>query len=43
MVSLIDEEIQEGKINYININGNKVSLYIKLDFKIEYVYNVIEI
>ena len=42
MASLTDEEIQEGKTNYININGNKASLHIKPDFKIEYVHNVTE-
>ncbi|MDE5078775.1 MAG: hypothetical protein O4751_11070 [Trichodesmium sp. St2_bin6] len=42
MASLTDEEIQEGKTNYININGNTASLHIKPDFKIEYVHNVTE-
>ncbi|MDE5094499.1 MAG: hypothetical protein O4804_09770 [Trichodesmium sp. St11_bin5] len=42
MASLTDEEIQEGKTNYININGNQASLHIKPDFKIEYVHNVTE-
>ena len=42
MASLTEEEIQEGKTNYANINSDKASLHIKSDFKIEYVHNVTE-
>ncbi len=42
MASLTEAEIQEGKTNYANINGNQASLHIKPDFKIEYVHNVTE-
>ncbi|NEQ39375.1 MAG: hypothetical protein F6K40_25225 [Okeania sp. SIO3I5] len=42
MASLTDEEIQEGKSNYAEINGDRASLHIKPDFKIEYVHNVTE-
>lgn len=43
MASLTEEEIQEGKTNYAEINGNQASLHIKPDFKIEYVHNVTEV
>ncbi|MCL2932443.1 MAG: hypothetical protein MGG11_09275 [Trichodesmium sp. MAG_R03] len=42
MASLTEEEIQEGKTNYANINSDQASLHIKPDFKIEYVHNVTE-
>lgn len=42
MASLTEAEIEEGKTNYANINGNQASLHIKPDFKIEYVHNVTE-
>ncbi len=42
MASLTEAEIQEGKSNYANINGNQATLHIKPDFKIEYVHNVTE-
>jgi len=42
MASLTDDEIQEGKSNYADINGDRATLHIKPDFKIEYVHNVTE-
>ena len=42
MASLTEEEIQEGKANYANINGYQANLHIKPDFKIEYVHSVTE-
>ena len=42
MASLTEEEIQEGKTNYANLNSDQASLHIKPDFKIEYVHNVTE-
>ncbi len=42
MASLTEEEIQEGKTSYADINGNQATLHLKPDFKIEYVHNVTE-
>ena len=42
MARLTDEQIQAGKGTYADIEGDKATLYLTEDFKIEYVHNVTE-
>ena len=42
MARLTDEQIQAGKSSYADIQGDRATLYLTEDFKIEYVHNVTE-
>ncbi len=42
MARLTPEQIADGKNNYLDITRDAVVMYIKEDFKIEYIHNVIE-
>ncbi|NEP08663.1 MAG: hypothetical protein F6K14_00050 [Symploca sp. SIO2C1] len=42
LAGLTDEEISAGKKSYLKIDGGKAVIYLKEDFRIEYVHNVTE-
>lgn len=42
MARLTEEQIANGEKTYVEINGDQAVMYLKEDFKIEYVHNVTE-